>query len=156
MEKKNLKYFRINWVVTNQIAIGPAPLKEHHLDNLEEEGIEIIYSLCDVKEVKIPKLINKRFTCERYALPDHRAGRIPTLYELDEASNILSDLLMKGSVFVHCFAAMERSPLLCMTWLVKNKNLTPQEALDYMMQIHVGTNPLPSQLALLKEIKKPI
>ena len=47
---------------------------------------------------------------------------------------------------------MERSPLVCIAWLIRNEKLSLQQALDYMMQVHKGTNPLPGQLKLLEEI----
>ena len=47
---------------------------------------------------------------------------------------------------------MERSPLVCLAWLVRRQGLTPQRALDYLMQVHPGTNPLPGQLALLARL----
>jgi len=55
-------------------------------------------------------------------------------------------------VFVHCLAAMERSPLLCMAWLVRSRGLSPQRALDYLQQQHPGTNPLPDQWRVLKQL----
>jgi protein-tyrosine phosphatase len=48
---------------------------------------------------------------------------------------------------------MERSPLVCMAWLVEHKHLSPTDALDYLMQVHPGTNPLPQQLAVLRELQ---
>ena len=57
-----------------------------------------------------------------------------------------------GAVYIHCVAAMERSPLVCLAWLVQEHNLKPARALDYLMQVHPGTNPLPGQLALLQEL----
>lgn len=47
---------------------------------------------------------------------------------------------------------MERSPLLCMAWLVQRYDLTPERSLDYLMQVHPGTNPLANQLSLLNQI----
>ena len=46
---------------------------------------------------------------------------------------------------------MERSPLICLAWLMKEKNLSSSEALDYLMQVHPRTNPLSGQLAVLKD-----
>ena len=44
---------------------------------------------------------------------------------------------------------MERSPLLCMAWLIRHRGLSRLEALEYLMHVHPGTSPLPEQLALL-------
>ena len=72
--------------------------------------------------------------------------------ELEQALTTLAELRQQGPVYVHCVAAMERSPLVCLAWLVRRHGLTPHRALDYLMQVHPGTNPLPGQLALLSEL----
>ena len=146
------RYFRIDWVLINQIAIGPAPRAERHLDRLQEEGISCVLSLCSTKEAEPPLGQNERFRSIRYVLPDHRSGRMPTLAELNTSLGHLAELHQHGPVFVHCVAAMERSPLVCLAWLVRQHRMTPERALDYLMQQHPGTNPLPGQLLLLNNL----
>ena len=82
-------------------------------------------------------------------LPDHKYNYPLSIDQLNIALEHLSVLRQGGSVYVHCLAGVERSPLVCMGWLVKNNNLTPTQALDYLMNVHNGTNPLPEQLKLL-------
>ena len=146
------RYFRIDWVLVDQLAIGPAPRAERHLDRLQEEGIRCILSLCGPDEAPPPAGLDEVFRTSRYVLPDHRAGRLPTLEELEAALAHLAELQQHGPVFVHCVAAMERSPLVCLAWLVRKHRMTTERALDYLMQQHPGTNPLPGQLALLHEL----
>ena len=100
----------------------------------------------------MPVGLDERFVHQHSVLPDHRTGRLPDLVELEAALDALAALLQQGPVFVHCVAAMERSPLVCLAWLVSRHRLTPQQALDYLMQIHSGTNPLAGQLALLDRL----
>jgi protein-tyrosine phosphatase len=88
-------------------------------------------------------------------LPDHRAGRMPGAEELAQALAALAALRQQGPVFVHCVAAMERSPLVCLAWLMRQRGLSPQRALDYLMQVHPGTSPLPGQLELLAQFVDP-
>ena len=145
--------FRLSWVLVDALAVGPAPLRERHLDRLEAEGIRAVLSLCGPEEAPRPVAMEQRFVCGRCVLPDHRAGRLPELEELQRAMQHLHNLAPSGPVFVHCVAAMERSPLLCLAWLVARHGQTPQRALDYLMQVHPGTNPLPGQLALLKKLQ---
>ena len=144
--------FTINWVLVNELAIGTAPCTESHLDLLTEQGIRAVFSLCSSLEMPPPKDLHQRFVCERLVLPDHRSGRMPELAEIEAALDVLSRLLGHGSVYVHCVAAIERSPLLCLCWLVKHYRQSPQSALDYMMQVHPLTNPLPGQLMLVSEL----
>ena len=141
--------FRIDWVLVQELAIGPAPRADRHLDHLESEGIKSVLSVCSEQEAPPPAGLNERFSCKRLVLPDHNAQRLPKLAEIEKSLEILFDLRQQGPVFIHCVAAMERSPLVCLAWLVRYQGLSPQHALDYLMQVHPGTNPLPGQLALL-------
>lgn len=147
--------FRVSWLLARELAVGPAPLAERHLDRLTEEGVAAVLSLCSASEAPPPAGMAERFRCSRLVLPDHRAGRTPELQELRQALDLLAQLREAGPVFVHCVAAMERSPLVCMAWLVTRHQLNPQQALDYLMQVHPGTNPLPRQLVLLRELNPP-
>ncbi len=144
-----MKRFTIDWVLIDELAIGPAPRAERHIPRLQDAGIKSILSLCSVEEAPQPEGLTSEFNCSRIVLPDHRAGRLPNPNELLKALEKLKELKEKGSVFVHCVAAMERSPLVCLAWLVRECDLSPERALDYLMQAHPGTNPLPGQLALL-------
>ena len=65
--------------------------------------------------------------------------------------NIMEELMDKGSVLVHCYAGVERSPLICIAWLMKNKGLDLDDSLRYLMEVNPGTNPLPQQLNLLRD-----
>jgi len=141
--------FQLNWVLVEELAIGPAPRSERHLDRLQEAGIKAVLSLCGPVEAALPDGLDERFAHQRCFLPDHRAGRVPQLSELEQALDVLAALREQGPVYVHCVAAMERSPLVCLAWLVSRHGQTPERALDYLMQVHPGTNPLPGQLALL-------
>ena len=141
--------FRLDWVLVEELAIGPAPRADRHLDRLQGAGIKGVLSLCSPEEAALPGGLAERFSHQRCVLPDHRSGRLPELSELEGALDALAALYRQGPVYVHCVAAMERSPLVCLAWLVSRHGQTPERALDYLMQVHPGTNPLPGQLALL-------
>jgi hypothetical protein len=145
--------FRIDWVLVHELAIGPAPRAERHLERLADQGMRAVLSLCSPEEAPPPEGLEQRFACGRLVLPDHRAQRLPKLQELGEALALLEQLRAEGPVFVHCVAAMERSPLVCLAWLVSRHGQSPQAALDYLMQVHPGTNPLPGQLRLLDQLR---
>ncbi len=55
------------------------------------------------------------------------------------------------AVYLHCFAAVERGPLLCLAYLIKEKQINFNDAIAYMMQINKTTNPMSSQIKVLKE-----
>lgn len=141
--------FRISWVLQSELALGPAPIAVRHLERLREEGISAVLSLCTREEAPPPEELTQWFRCERVVLPDHRVGVAPTAQQLQQALRALIDLRSHGPVFVHCVAAMERSPLLCLAWLMRERGLSRLQALDYLSELHRGTNPLPEQLSLL-------
>ena len=154
MKLNSKKRFYIDWVLINELSIGPPPRTSDHLNTLNAEGIKSILSLCSEKEASSPKEMYDKFSCKRILLPDHKSGRLATLDEINYALNSLKELITHGPVFIHCFAAMERSPLVCMAWLVREHNLSPRQSLDYMMQVHKGTSPLGEQLSMLNQISQ--
>ena len=144
--------FKINWVLNDELAIGLPPSKIKHLNYLKENGFKSILSLCNEEEVKLPDNIDKLFVHKRYVLPDHKTGKLPSVDEINNVLDLIKTIINKGPLYVHCFAAVERSPLICMAWLIKEHKITPKQALEYMMQVNPGTSPLPLQYKLLQEI----
>jgi len=152
--KNKKSIFKIDWVLINELAIGPAPREESDLLILKDFGINSVLSLCSESEAPPPSGFYENFNCSRLVLPDHKAGRIPELIELINALKMLEKSMYNAPVFIHCVAAIERSPLVSMAWLIREKNLTPITALEYMIQVHPRTNPLAGQLSLLNELMK--
>ena len=152
---QSIPRFRINWVLTDELAIGPAPRTERHLQRLKANGINAVLSLCSMEEAQPPQGLTEQFQCQRIVLPDHRSPEVMTLQQLKSSLLALEELHQHGAVYVHCKAAVERAPLLCMGWLINKHQLSPTESIDYLMQVHRGTNPLPGQFALLYQLKNP-
>ena len=44
------KRFKLDWVLNNELAVGPAPLKESHFEYLANKNIKSILNLCNEKE----------------------------------------------------------------------------------------------------------
>ena len=119
---------------------------------MQKLGISSVLSLSSAIEAEPPLSMESLIRCRRIVLPDHKTGQYPTLNQILKCINTLKELKTYGSVYVHCVAAMERSPLVCMAWLIKEHDLSPQESLDYLMQVHPATNPLPEQYKLLSQL----
>lgn len=149
-----IKSFKINWVLNKKIAIGNVPASKEDFERLSEFGIKSIITLCNEEEATFSGEISKLFKFERYILPDHKTSKSPKLFQLKEVLSLIKENLNYGPIFIHCFAAVERSPLVCMAWLVKECKLNSQQALDYLMQINPGTCPLPEQIATLRELER--
>ncbi len=145
--------FRFNWVFVNKLALGSYPRKASNFKKLTDEGIKSILCLCDNSEIQIDQNQIKKFLFNQFPIPDHRCNRFPTLNEIHQSIDLVDNLLNNGPVIVHCFAGIERSPLICMAWIMKKENLSTLEALQYMMEVNPGTNPLPGQLKILDSLE---
>ena len=150
--KKN--FFKLNWVLKQQIAIGNVPKSQEDFKKLTEFGIKSVITLCNEEEASFSETFSSLFRFERYILPDHKSSRSPKLSQLKEVLYLIKNNLKYGPIFIHCFAAVERSPLVCMAWLVKECKLSSEQALDYLMQINPGTCPLPEQIATLRMLER--
>ena len=139
----------LDWILSNEIAVGSAPKNNDDINKLKKNGINGILSLCSKDENPFNIQLKNSFHYKNIVLPDHKYKYTLSIEQFNLALENLSILKREGAVYVHCLAGVERSPLVCMGWLVKNHNLTPTQALDYLMNVHHGTNPLPDQLKLL-------
>ena len=151
MKHKN-NNINCNWIIKKQLAVGKAPKKQKDIEILKDNGIVSILSLCSTEEVTPPENIEKNFFCKRIVLPDHTYEEEMNIDDLRNALEVLITISSSGPVYVHCKAAVERSPLLCMAWLIKVKGLSSQQALTYLMQVNKGTCPSNKNLELLDQL----
>ena len=147
--------FKANWVLVDELAIGNPPRSPKDIGLLVNMGIKSILSLCSIEESEnknIQNEIKRYFNHEYSILPDHKSGRAPSNLEIEDALNKLLLLKKKGPVFVHCLAAAERSPIICMKYLMRFMHLDLITSLEYLRRVNKSTNPLKMQLDSIKFI----
>ena len=140
-----------NWILVNKFAIGtPLIEKKDQLFLKEKNIISILdlrneFDLCKINHKKQLNLY-KQFYLINVSLPDHNSKRFATKSEIENALLSLEKLLRDGPVFMHCHAAVERSPLISIAYLIKNKGLNLIQAYEYVKQQNKSTNILLEQL----------
>ena len=144
--------FKVDWVLKDELAVSRAPKNLEDLDFLKSIGIKSILTLCSEDEISLPENIKSDFYWERYLLPDHKYKEAMELERVKKALEIANNLVKKGPLLIHCYAGIERSPIICMAFLISNRKLSLLQSLQYLMQQHPGTNPLPRQLNILKKL----
>ena len=149
MQNHNSEDFVFNWVLINELAIGNLPKTVNSIEILKENNIVSILNLCTKKEFEYQENLYSGFNYKNYPLPDHKSSRLPKLEEIKEVLNYASKMMTYGPLFVHCYASMERSPLICLGLLINKEGLSLQEAFDYLKQVHRNCNPLPEQLKII-------
>ena len=65
MPAPGLSRFRVDWVLVQELAVGPAPRAERHLERLTEAGVTAVLSLCSEQEAPPPPQLSGRFQCTR-------------------------------------------------------------------------------------------
>ncbi len=150
-DNKKLKdVFIFNWVLKNQLAIGTTPMVKEDINLLKNNRVKNILGLCSESEAKWYKDLENNFCCIRSILPDSNQNKLPSTKQMDNAYLTLKNFVNKSTTFVHCFASIERSPLLCIMFVMEKYNLDLEEALDYVKKVHKFTNPRNNQLFFLK------
>ncbi len=94
-----MPHYPLNWV-TEQLAVGHAPMSYDELQSIREQGVDGIVNLCG--EYADLHQIEKSYGFEVYYLPvdDDQA---PALRELEKALDWLDESLYLGKkVLVHC------------------------------------------------------
>ena len=151
MNEKQHKFI-FSWILSNQLAVGSSPADSENVVFLMKNKVKNIIGLCSVEEGKWHKNLEKNFNCERIFLPDSRKDRLPSKKDLIYAFAKLKNAVKKDITFVHCFASIERSPLLCVMYIMNSYKLSIEDALDYVRSKHVYTNPTNKQLSFVQEV----
>lgn len=108
MQPGRSRPFRLSWVLRHELALGPAPRRDDHLQLLREEGCRSVLSLCQPGEQPHLEGLDQQFTWRSVPLPDHRCSEPLTQELLESALQTLEQLQRAGPVFVHCLAGRER------------------------------------------------
>ena len=150
-----MENFIINWILINEIAISSAPYKDEEFSLIKKFKIKTILCLCNDEEYPIKFNYQKNnFNIIRKPLPDHRHNKPLDFKIIDEILINIETCLKDGPILIHCQYAIERSPIICLIWLIKSQKIKFNDALDYMKSIHKNTNPLNSQIKEIKEFLK--
>ncbi|MFM7424179.1 MAG: dual specificity protein phosphatase family protein [Elainella sp.] len=142
----------MSWILPQRLAVGPLPTS--HQTQLAHAGIRAVLSLCSEQEGKLPIEITQTLECVRFVLPDSYSSQPLQVGQLVQAVEILQQLMQTHqSVYVHCLAGVERSPLVCISYLCRHQRLEVWEALNLLKQLHPSTNPTPAQLKVVRELR---
>ena len=128
MNENEIYKFKFNWILINKLAIGTSPLKKENLEFLDIKGIKNILGLCSNSEVEWHSEVKRNFSSKRIFLPDSKSEIKLTYENFIIAYDHLKKYVNQGSTFVHCFASIERSPILIIFYLMKNYKMELEDS----------------------------
>ncbi len=155
LDESSKRSSKLNWILMNQLAVGPIPLSKERQDLLIDSGIRSILTVCSESDGKLPEDLLAKVRWHRVALPDSHSSERMTETQLAEAITVAQELLQDTApLYIHCVAGMERSPSVCVAYLCKYKGMQLWEALNWVKQANSPTNILDSQLQAIQSILK--
>ena len=144
-----------NWILINKLAIGTPIVSEENRLLLKKNGIKSVLDLRnkdDFRKISQSDYLElvASFHYENVQLPDHKTGRLSESKEILKAVNMIENLLLKGSVYMHCQASVERSPLISIAYLHLVKKISLIDSCDYVKQQNNLTNLSLEQLKFIE------
>jgi hypothetical protein len=143
-----------SWVITGRLAIGPMPRSEAHWQQLTAAGLRSRFSCCyPEEEIYTPP--PQDWLQGGVCLPDHRRQEPLRPERLVEALSLAQQIIeTQPATYLHCMAGMERSPLIAVGLLARERKIDVLGALEAIRLCHPMAQPIFSDLDLLEQVLK--
>jgi hypothetical protein len=141
-----------SWLRTRRLALGGFPSQPEHWQALEAAGIRQVFSCCDPAEASWEP--PGHWNSSQLTLPDHRCSTPPTAAQLHQALEQLEGMLTSDQrpLYLHCWAGMERSPLLAVGLLCRMESFPFFDALSQVRSLHPPAKPITAHLVVLEQL----
>jgi predicted protein tyrosine phosphatase len=143
--------YACSWLRSGRLLIGTMPIRDEHWQALDRQGVNSVFSCCDPSEgAWQPPTHWQRV---QLPLPDHRNPDDLDVSKLAQAVNTAWQLYRDSpALYLHCWAGMERSPLVAIGLLCKAEGLSIFDALAQVRALHPPARPITRHLVVLEEI----
>ena len=141
-----------NWwdAVDENVILGAYPFRSD-VRKLSELGVGAVVNTC--AEYEGPVAQYRQFGIEQLRVPTIDFTH-PTLESLVRATDFMSLQIEQGKkVYVHCKAGRARSATVVAAWLIRNANMTADEAQELMLKVRSHINPRIAERPVVKEFE---
>ena len=141
-------------ILEGKLFLGAMPTNAAEMQMLLSTGIDSILTVQEEYEYgeNLPSM--ESVLWKRLPIRDWNLGGLPTIDQLETGANLLHDWIDENDriVYVHCFAGMGRSPLVCLAYLTKWKKMSLEEGLRFLRARRPQASPTLQQLEVLREM----
>lgn len=144
------KKANFSWVEPNVIAGMARPKSLLYISFLKAQNIGLVVTLTD--EAELPaNWFDASIQNLRIPIKDFEA---PTVVQANQALTRIKQVTDTGKgAVVHCAGGLGRTGTILACWLVKNKNITAQEAIEQIRKLRPGSIETPEQEDLIKQFE---
>lgn len=150
-EKSKGKSLSISWVIPGKLAVGPLP-QPGDSAQLAAADIQVVLSLCADLEGALPEDVRDNFQCLHWFIPDSHYDIELKVADLAWAVELVHQTISNElPIYVHCLAGMQRSPTVCIAYLMRYHKLELWEAVNWLKQVRPASSPTEYQLRVVRE-----
>ena len=140
---------KFSWILQDKLAVGPAPRDYETLQGL---GFSAAVNLQEKSEGgPFTGPIPPGFEAVQIPIEDGVVGGIPTVVQVTRSVEAVHGLLKSHKVYVHCYAGVGRSPMVCIAYLAQFEGMKLEEAIKFVSQRHYPASPNDCQLAVVSK-----
>ena len=130
-------------IILDNLFVGGCPVSQSDVNTLRELGITAVLNLQNDDDFKYWKIDydmllsayeQSHISLVRYPIRDFDIADLQR--RLEGGVNALQDLIEHQTVYLHCSAGINRSPTIAIAFLMKSKQMSLEEALDYFRKKH--------------------
>lgn len=141
--------FQFSWLRSRRLAVGAMPRCEEHWQALAQQGVTSVLCCCHPDEG--PWQPPARWCHAQRPLPDHRNPEALDPAALNRAIDTAMDLYASApALYLHCWAGVERSPLVAIGLLCRAESLSIWDALAQVRALHPPARPITGHLVVLE------
>ena len=127
------------------------PCTADHWQSLASQGVRSVFSCCGPEEGPWQPPLSWHQV--QLPLPDHRHPENPDPLLLDQAINTALQFYSNTpALYLHCWAGMERSPLVAVGLLCRAESLSIFDALAQVRRLHRAAKPMTRHLVVLESL----
>ncbi|MEM3833109.1 MAG: dual specificity protein phosphatase family protein [Thermoprotei archaeon] len=139
-----------SWIINNTLAGSGKPMSRKEIEWLYKQGIRAIITLT---EEPLPSRIlqNLDLSVDHFPVKNHTAPSPEKLQQIiDRIHHYISQ---KKPVLVHCAAGQGRTGMILAAYLIKFKNMQPNEAIKLIRKLRRGSIEKIQEKALLNTFR---